>query len=142
MLKRVLLWSVPLVVMAGALSSVVRSQDATTDLALLMRGVIPRVAVTVDSATTFAISPRFPWAFIQLACTGAEAIDTITGGRAGTVLYIQHDDTDCTLNDDNDATAANALDLTGSANDVGAVGKVIVLLYTGSYWLEVAESDN
>jgi len=59
------------------------------------------------------------------------------------LLILQHTDTDCTLVDDDDPTATNAIDLTGSANDVGAVGKVIVLLFTaGSTWLEVTESDN
>ena len=118
------------------------SQDLSTDLALLLRGVIPQVSVTVDGATTFAITPRFPWTYITLACTGAEAIDTITGGRQGTILIIADGDTDCTLNDDNAATAADAIDLTGAANDVGAVAKDIALIYNGASWEELYESDN
>ena len=119
-----------------------KGQDLSTDLALLTRGTIPQVAVTVDAATTFAVSPRFPWAYISLACTDAESIDTITGGRTGLVLYIAHTDTDCTLNDDETATAANAIDLTGAATDVGAAKKVIALIYNGDSWEELFESDN
>lgn len=120
-----------------------QTQDLTSDLAFLMRGTIPQVAVTVDAATTFAVSPRFPWAYVSLACTGAEAIDTITGGRQGLVLYIANTDTDCTLNDDDAATAADAIDLTGATtNDVGAAKKMVVLIYNGDSWEQVAESDN
>lgn len=131
-----------LLVALAWVSRPVPAQDLSTDLALLLRGTVPQVAVTVDSAATFSVSPRFPWAFIVLACTGAEAIDTITGGRQGLVLYIEHTDTDCTLNDDNTATAADAMDLTGSANDVGAAAKVTVLIYNGTHWYEITESDN
>ena len=96
-------------------------------------------AVTVDGATTFAVTSSY----ITLACTGAEAIDTITGGVTGMRLYIEHTDTDCTLNDDDAATAADAIDLTGAAaNDVGAAKKVITLIYNGTDWLQVGESDN
>ena len=128
--------------LAGGLRSPVAAQDITTDLALFLKGTHPRVAVTVDAATTFAVSGRFGWAYVLLACTGAESIDTITGGTTGMLLFIEHTDTDCTLNDDADATAADALALTGAATDVGAVEKMLVLIYNGSYWLELAESDN
>lgn len=104
-------------------------------------GVQPsRMTVTVDGATTFALTGGY----ILLQCTGAETINTITGAtRAGVVLYIENTDTDCTIADDDDATAANAIDLTGAAaNDVGAVAKVITLIYNGTYWLQTAESDN
>jgi len=95
--------------------------------------------LTVDGATTVQITRDHH----VLACTGPESINTITGGSQGMLLILQHTDTDCTLVDDDDPTATNAIDLTGSANDVGAVGKVIVLLFTaGSTWLEVTESDN
>jgi len=97
-----------------------------------------RQSVTVDSATTFAITSDY----VLLACTDAETIDTITGGLEGTRLIIEHTDTDCTLNDDNDSTASNAIDLTGSGNDVGAVAKFIMLVYNGSHWSQLAESDN
>ena len=81
--------------------------------------------VTVDSATTAAITTSQ----ITLACTGAETINTITGGVQGMRLLILHYDTDCTLADDDDATAADAIDLTGTATfDVGAVNKVIELV--------------
>lgn len=118
-------------------------QDLTSDLAFLLRGTVPQTAVTVDGATTFSVSPRFPFHYISLACTGAETINTITGGRQGLVLYIANTDTDCTIADDDDATAADAVDLTGAAsNDVGAVKKVLVLIYNGTDWEEVTESDN
>ena len=98
-----------------------------------------RQTATVDAATTFAATEIS----VVLVCTGAETINTITGGLAGMRLYIENTDTECTLADDDDATAADAVDLTGTAsNDVGAVNKMIVLYYTGTYWLQVAESDN
>lgn len=95
-------------------------------------------AITVDGVTTFAITSGY----ISLACTGAETINTITGGITGMELIIEHTDTDCTIADDEDPTAANAIDLTGAASDVGAVGKVIRLLYNGTHWLQTGESDN
>jgi hypothetical protein len=99
----------------------------------------PVQAVTVDAATTFALQSDY----ITLACTGAETINTITGGFTGLRVYVEHTDTDCTIADDDAATAANAVDLTGTAtNDVGAAAKVIVLLYNGTHWYQVGESDN
>lgn len=95
-------------------------------------------AATIDGATTFAVSSNY----VLLACTGAETINTITAGVAGMVIWVENSDTDCTIADDEDPTAANAIDLTGAANDVGAVSKVIELLYTGSHWRQVSESDN
>ena len=119
-----------------------RGQDLTTDLALLLRGTVPRVTTDVNGATTFAVTPRFPWAYVLLTCEGAETIDTITGGRQGLVLYLEHTDTDCTLNDDETPTATDAIDLTGAATDVGAAAKMIMLLYNGTSWYELSESDN
>lgn len=96
-------------------------------------------AVTVDSATTFAATSNF----VILACTGAETINTITGGVQGLVLYIEHTDSECTIADDDSATASNAIDLTGTAtNDVGATAKFIVLIYNGTHWSQISESDN
>lgn len=95
-------------------------------------------AATVDAATTFAATSSY----ILLACTGAESIDTITGGITGMVLMIENSDADCTVVDDESPTAANAIDLTGAANDVGATAKVITLIYNGTSWLQTAESDN
>lgn len=132
-----------LMVGAGLGEERVAAQDVTTDVSLLLRGTIPRVSVTVDGATTFAISPRMPWAYVLLACTGAETIDTITGGRQGTVLIVEHSDTDCTIADDDTPTAANAIDVTGVAtNDVGAAAKVMLFVFTGTSWMEIGESDN
>lgn len=96
-------------------------------------------AVDVNGATTFAITSDH----VVLTCDGAETIQTITGGAHGMLLVIEHGDTDCTLDDDDDATAANAIDLTGAdTDDVGAVNKVTVLVRGASYWKQVGESDN
>lgn len=97
-----------------------------------------RPTVTVDGATTFAASASY----VVLACTGPETISTITGGNPGMYLIIENTDTECTIADDNDPTASDAIDLTGSANDTGAVAKVIALIYNGTSWLELYESDN
>lgn len=94
--------------------------------------------ITVDGASTFALTG----AFNVLACTGAESISTITGGMTGSLLYLEDTDTDCTLVDDDAPTASNALNLTGTGNDVGAAGKLVVLIYDGTAWLEVTESAN
>ena len=119
-------------------------QDITTELAFFLRNLRNMQAattVTVDAATTFAVTGPYS-ARVTLACTGAETIDTITGGTAGMVLYLQHTDTDCTLADDETPTAADAIDLTAAATDVGAAKKVMVLIYNAGAWEEVAESDN
>lgn len=98
-----------------------------------------RLTVTVDAATTFAITSNV----IDLQCTGAETINTITGASSGTILTLFNTDTECTIADDDNPTAANAIDLTGAgANDVGAVAKVITLVYDGTTWFQTAESDN
>lgn len=96
-------------------------------------------AVTVDGATTFAITSGY----VVLACTGAETINTITGGLTGMTLIIENTDTECTIADDDAPTAANAIDLTGTATtDVGAAKKIITLLYNGTDWVQISESDN
>ena len=98
-----------------------------------------RPTVTVDAATTFAVASSYT----LLACTGVETINTITGGLTGTTIWLENTDTECTIADDDDPTAANAVDLTGAAtNDVGAVAKVIGLIYNGTSWLQIFESDN
>jgi len=91
---------------------------------------------TVDGATTFAVTTNH----VILACTGTETIDTITGGVLGQYLHIEHSDTECTLNDDPDATAADAFSMTASL--AGAVNTSVVLFYNGTYWLEVSRSVN
>lgn len=101
-------------------------------------GARTREAITVDAVTTFAVTSSY----IVLACTGAETINTITGGKTGMILTIENTDTDCTIADDEAATAADAVDLTGAADDVGAAKKVLTLLYNGTDWMEVSESDN
>ena len=122
---------------------VLHGQDLSTDLANFLAAVHPRVTTTVDGATTFAVTGRFGWHYVNLLCTGAESIDTITGGTTGAVLYLANQDTDCTVNDDDAATAANAIDLTGVATtDVGAAKKMLILIYNGTDWEQIAESDN
>ena len=118
----------------------VQGQDLTTDLANFLAGLHPRVATAVDGATTFAVTGRFGWHNVVLSCTGAETINTITGGKAGGVLYLENTDTDCTLADDDSVTAADAIDLSGTAtNSVGATANIVVLVYDGTSWLQVAE---
>jgi hypothetical protein len=115
--------------------------QATVDIVTITGrlGLSTRQSVTVDGDTTFAITSSY----VLLACTGAETINTITGGSTGVELVLEHTDTDCTIADDDDPTAANAVDLTGAAtNDAGAVNKIITLRYNGTYWLQVSESDN
>ena len=149
-MKHFLVWC--LVMVSGALlwfwaaSWVFRpaqAQDLSTDLANFLAAVHPQVTTTVDGATTFAVTGRFGWHYVNLLCTGAESIDTITGGTTGAVLYLANQDTDCTVNDDDAATAANAIDLTGVATtDVGAAKKMLILIYNGTDWEQIAESDN
>ena len=117
------------------------TNQSTTEFGLLnyLGAASSRNTVTVDGATTFALTSGY----IVLVCTGAETINTITGGTPGAVIHIENSDSECTIADDDDATAANAIDLTGAATtDVGAVAKVITLIYNGSHWLQTAESDN
>lgn len=102
-----------------------------------------KCTVTVDGATTFALSNTAGCSYIDLQCTGAETINTITGAVTGTLLWLLNGDTDCTIADDDVATAANAIDLTGTGtNDVGAVAKVVGLIYDGANWMQLFESDN
>ncbi len=110
-----------------------------TDLALGGKlSVSTREAIVVDAATTFAVTSSY----VTLACTGAEVIDTITGGVTGMELTIEHTDTECTLNDDDAATAADAIDLAGAAtDDVGAVGRTVVLRYNGTFWIHVVSTE-
>ena len=109
------------------------------DLALTGRSSVAPQSVTVNASTTFAVTSSY----VILACTGAETINTITGGVVGQFLMIEHQDTDCTIADDDVTTAADAIDLAGAAtNDVGAQAKVITLYNDGSNWLQIGESEN
>lgn len=95
--------------------------------------------ITVDAATTFEVTSKS----LKLKCIGPETIDTITGGITGETITILHNDSDCTLADDDDPTAADAINLTGAAtNDVGATDKMIVLWFDGTHWLQLSESAN
>ena len=90
--------------------------------------------IDVDGASTFVVTRNV----INLTCEGAESIDTITAGISGQLLTLIHQDTDCTLNDDDPATASDAIDLLGTAtNSVGAASKAIQLVYNGSNWFEI-----
>lgn len=96
-------------------------------------------SATVNAATTFALTATY----VDLQCTGAETINTITGAiGTGTILYLQNTDSECTIADDDSPTASDAIDLTGSASDVGSTAKVLTLIYNGTSWLQLAESDN
>ena len=88
--------------------------------------------VTVDAATTFAVTSSF----VQLSCTGAENINTITAGVVGMSLMIEHRDTDCTIVDDNFPTAANAIDLL-AGNVVGANATVLMIYFDGTSWIDL-----
>lgn len=105
---------------------------------LLTTTITSLTTATVDAVTVFAVDTTY----MVLACTGAETINTITGGVQGMLVYLENTDTDCTIADDETPTAANAVDLIGAANDVGAAKKIIVLMYNGNSWQQVSESDN
>ena len=123
-------------VSAMSVAGTLTTFNAATVNANALLNLPVRQSVTVDGVTTFAITSSY----ITLACTGTETINTITGGTTGTLLYIDHGDTECTLASDADPTAANAMALL--ASDVGAVNKTIVLMHNGTYWQELSESDN
>lgn len=94
---------------------------------------------TVNAATTFALTASL----VELRCTGAESINTITNGISGSLVYLMHWDSECTLVDDDDPTASNAINLTGAAtNDTGAADKTITLVHDGTHWLQLDESAN
>ena len=110
---------------------------------LTVEGSIGTTVVTIDvdgggGAEALAITSSV----VQLTCTGAEVILTITGGVSGQLLTLIHEDTDCTL-DDTDVDTANQLDLVGSNGDlVGAADLTIMLVFNGTHWLELARSAN
>lgn len=146
MVRKNIIWAAGVGLVAGLLSATATiGQDLTTELSFFLRdlrAMQSRPTVTVDAATTFATTSTYI-GYIVLACTGAETINTITGAVTGTRLYIENTDTDCTIADDDDPTAANAIDLTGVAtSDVGAAKKLIGLIYNGTDWGQFFESDN
>jgi len=109
-----------------------------TSLALTGQMGSAVVTITVDGATTFAVTRNV----INLECTDAEIITTITGGFSGQLLTILHEDSSCTINDTDDDTA-DQIDMLGSNNDLaGAADLVVQLVYTGAHWLAVSESAN
>ncbi len=94
--------------------------------------------VTVNGATTFAATESY----LILACDGPETINTITGGTQGQLLVIENTDTECTIANDDAPTAANAVNLSGALDDVGAAEKLIMLIHNGASWFQVGESDD
>ena len=94
--------------------------------------------VTVDETTVAVITSNV----IQLQCTGAETVTTLTGGVSGQLLTIIHDDSDCTIND-TDNNTADQIDMLGSNNDLaGAADLIVQLVYNDVHWFAVSESAN
>ena len=97
-----------------------------------------QATIDVDGATALPITSSS----VNLTCTGAETITTITGGLSGQLLAIQHEDTDCILND-TDVDTADQLDLVGANGDLtGAADLMILLYFNGTYWQELIRSQN
>lgn len=99
--------------------------------------------LTVNSTTALNLNNASA-SYNVLACTGAETINTITNAvAAGYLLVLEHSDSECTIADDDDPTAADAVNLTGTAtNSVGAAGKTLILIYTGAHWQQIGGSAN
>lgn len=94
--------------------------------------------LTIDGATTGAATAGF----INLSCTGAETLTTLTGGSLGVHLYMINADTDCTL-DDTEAATATTFSLTGAnADNVGSATEFYHFIYNGTQWQQVSASDN
>lgn len=95
---------------------------------------ITQVNVDIDGATTFAVTSSYT----NLTCTGAETINTITGGVTGAILYIELGDSTCTLANDDAPTATDAIDLDGAGDVGGDVNMMVALIFTGSNWVALA----
>ncbi len=90
--------------------------------------------VTISSATLIKVTDA----------DNDDDLALITGGRTGQFLTIVFDDT-ITVIDDDVATAANAIDVFDDNNNNSesfASGDVLVLVYDGTAWREVARSMN
>ncbi len=90
--------------------------------------------VTISSATLIKVTDA----------DNDDELALITGGRTGQFLTIVFDDT-ITVVDDDVTTAANAIDVFDDNNNNSesfASGDVLVLVYDGTAWREVARSMN
>lgn len=124
----------------GSLTETMRLSAAGN---LIVPGVVSSAQLTVDidgggGAEALAITSNS----LNLTCTGAETILTITGGVSGQLLAITHEDADCTL-DDTDVDTANQMDLVGANGDLtGAADLMILLYFNGTSWHELIRSQN
>jgi len=113
--------------------------DLTASADLIQVGQMQQTTQNVDISfeTEFAVTSDV----VRLQCPSAENLNTIIGGLNGEMIVIRHDDSNCTIVDDDDPTAANAINLGGAAsNSVGATGKILTLIFNGSAWQEVSET--
>ncbi len=110
---------------------------------LIISGIHASTQVTIDvdgggGSEALAITSSS----VNLTCTDAETILTITGGLSGQFLVLQHEDSDCTLNDTDDDTA-DQIDMLGANNDLaGAADLMVLLYYNGTSWKALSESAN
>ena len=73
---------------------------------------------------------------------GGNTIATITGALTGTLLTLIFVDANVTITD-NDAHAANSVDLAGAATDfTSADDTTLQLVFNGTSWYEVSRSVN
>lgn len=94
--------------------------------------------LTIDGVTTGVVTSSR----MRLVCTGTETLTTLTGGSTGMFLELLNDDTECTL-DDTDAATANTFSLTGAnVDEVGTTGERYLFIHDGTQWQQVGESDN
>ncbi len=96
-------------------------------------------AIEFDGSTTQTANAPY----LDLQCTGAETIISITGRSAsiGTLLIVRNADTDCTIQDD-DTPEANEFNLLGTGDDVGATGKMMFFIHDGNAFQQLSESAN
>jgi len=72
---------------------------------------------------------------------GGNNVATITGGITGQILILTFVDALVTMVN-NDAHAANTIDLVGGANLVSADDTTLVLFFDGTSWYELSRSVN
>ncbi len=110
---------------------------------LIISGIHASTQVTIDvdgGSGTEALA--ITSSSVNLTCTDAEVILTITGGLSGQLLAIAHEDSDCTL-DDTDVDTANQMDLVGANGDLAGAADLMILLYfNGTSWHELIRSQN
>ncbi|MBI2123910.1 MAG: hypothetical protein HYU04_01590 [Candidatus Wildermuthbacteria bacterium] len=103
---------------------------------LVNDGAVAVAVETVASAGAMAIDSNV------VSVTGTETIGTITGGVAGqTVILIFG--ASLTVTDDDSPTAANAINVAGTATNFSATATdTLTLVFDGTSWYEVARSVN